>query len=110
MTLNINTVQEEKDILQNIGCCFEGFYRHKCLCINCIILLTFSLVISTLTAMAFSAILLGAYGNIQEDICSLIQKSNIMRKLANGDNTSVISEEKKLQIVSQNAIHVYVML
>jgi hypothetical protein len=64
-----NTVQDEKDILQNIECCFEGFCEHKCLCINCIVLLTFSLVISILIAVDLSAILLGAYGNIQEDIC-----------------------------------------
>jgi hypothetical protein len=49
--------------------------------------------------MALSAILLGAYGNIQEDICSLIQKLNIMRKLINVNNAFVILEEKRLQIV-----------
>jgi hypothetical protein len=39
--------------------------------------------------MVLLVILLGVYGNIQEDICSPIQKLNIMRKLANGDNASV---------------------
>jgi hypothetical protein len=60
MFSNIDIVQDEKDILQNIGCCFEGFCRHKCWCINCLVLLTFFLFISTLIAMALSAILLGA--------------------------------------------------
>jgi hypothetical protein len=33
-----------------------------------------------------------------------------MRKLANGDNTSVIPEEKRLQIVSQNNTHVSIVM
>jgi hypothetical protein len=72
-TENLNTVQDEKDILQYIGCCSEGFCKYKCLCINCIQLLTFSLVISILIAMDLSTILLRAYGNIQEYICNPIQ-------------------------------------
>jgi hypothetical protein len=60
--------------------------------------------------MSLSAILLGVYGNIQKDISSPIQKLNIMRKLANGDNASVIPEEKRLQIVSQNGIHVSIVI
>jgi hypothetical protein len=91
----IDINQEEKNTFQNIRCCFEGFCRYKCLLINCIILLAFSLVISTLIAMVLSAILLGAYGNIQEDICSPIQRLNTMRKLANGDNVPIIPEEKR---------------
>jgi hypothetical protein len=55
--------------------------------------------------MVLSAVLLGAYGNIQDDICSPIQKLNIMRKLAN-----IIPEEKKLQIVSQNDTHVSIIM
>jgi hypothetical protein len=106
----IDTNQEEKDTFQNTGCCFEGFCRHKCLFINCIVLLTFSLVILTLIAMVLSAILLGVYGNIQKDICSPIQRLNIMRKLANGDNASIIPEEKRLQIVSQNSTHVLIVM
>jgi hypothetical protein len=70
---DINTVQVEKDIFQNIGCCFEGFCRHKCLCINYLVLLTFSLIISILIVMVLSVILLGSCGNIQEDICSPLQ-------------------------------------
>jgi hypothetical protein len=53
-------------------------------------------------AITLSTILLGAYGNIQENICSPTQRLNIMRKLANGENASVILEEKRLQIISQN--------
>jgi hypothetical protein len=93
---DINTVQEEKDIFQNITCCFEGFCKHKCLCINCLTLLVFSLIISTMIAMVLSAILLNAYGNIQEDICSPTQKLNNMKILANGNNASIIPEEKRL--------------
>jgi hypothetical protein len=105
----IGTNQEEKDTFQNTGCCFEGFCRHKCLFIICTVL-TFSLVISTLIAMVLSVILLRAYGNIQEDIYSPIQKLNIMRKLANGDNFSIIPEEKRLQFVSQNSTRVSIVI
>jgi hypothetical protein len=49
--------------------------------------------------MALSAILLNAYGNIEEDICNPIQKLNNTRKLANKNNASVIQKEKRLQIV-----------
>jgi hypothetical protein len=33
-----------------------------------------------------------------------------MRKLVNGDNASVIPEEKRLQIVSQNATHISIII
>jgi hypothetical protein len=33
-----------------------------------------------------------------------------MRKLTNGNNASVIPEEKRLQIVSQNATHVSIVM
>jgi hypothetical protein len=33
-----------------------------------------------------------------------------MRKLANGSNTSIIPEEKRLQIVLQNATHVSIVM
>jgi hypothetical protein len=46
--------------------------------------------------MALSAISLNAYGNIEEDIYSPIQRLNNIRKLANGNNTSVIPQEKRL--------------
>jgi hypothetical protein len=48
--------------------------------------------------MTLSAILLSSYGNI-EDICSLIQRANYKRFLWNELNTSVIPEEKRLQII-----------
>jgi hypothetical protein len=107
----IDTDQEEgKDMIQSFYFCFEGFCRHKCLIFNCLALLLFSIVISTILAMVLSAVLLGVYGNIQEDIFSPIQKLNIIRKLANGNNASIVPEEKRLQIVSQNDTHVLVIM
>jgi hypothetical protein len=76
-------------------------------CINCLTLLVFSLILSTIT---LSAILLNAYGNIEEDICGPIQRLNNMRKLANGNNAWVIPEEKRLQIISQNDTHISIVM
>jgi hypothetical protein len=107
---SIDTSQEEKDIFQNIGCCFEEFCKHKSLCINCITLLIFSLIISTIIAMALSTILLGIYGNTQKDIFNPIQRMENMRRLANRNNISIIPEEKSLQIVSQNTTHISILM
>jgi hypothetical protein len=93
---DIENDQEEKNLLLNLCFCFEGFCRHECLIFNCIGLLIFSLVISTLISMMLSAILLSAYGNIQ-------QGNNQTRFLANGENKTIIPTEKRLQIISQNA-------
>jgi hypothetical protein len=75
----IDTDQEEKDMVQSFCFCFEGFCRHKCLIFNCLALL-FSKIISTILAMVFSAVLLANYGNIKKDICYPIQKINQARK------------------------------
>jgi hypothetical protein len=107
--IDTNQNQEEKDTFQNTGC-FERFCRHKCLFINCIVLLLFSIIISTILAMVLSAALLAKYGNIKKDIYYPIQKLNTMKKLANGDNACVIPEGKKLQIVSQNDTHVSIVM
>jgi hypothetical protein len=65
----IDTNQEEKDMVQNFCFCFEGFCRHKCFIFNCLALLLFSIIISTILAMVLSAALLTKYGNIKKDIC-----------------------------------------
>jgi hypothetical protein len=46
--------------------------------------------------MVLSAVLLANYNNIKKNIYSPIQRLNPMRKLANGDNASVIPEGKRL--------------
>jgi hypothetical protein len=70
----IDTDQEEKDMIQSFCFCFERFYRHKCLIFNCLALLFFSIIISIILAMVLSAALLEKYGNIRKDICYPIQK------------------------------------
>jgi hypothetical protein len=52
----IDTDQEkEKDIVQNFCFCFEGFCRHKCLIFNCLALLFFSIIISTIFISCFDS-------------------------------------------------------
>jgi hypothetical protein len=97
----IDTDQEEKDMVQSFCFCFEGFCRYKCLIFNCLALLFFSIIISTILAMVLSAALLAKYGNIRKDICYPIQRLNQVRMLFNGENISVIPIEKKLQIIVQ---------
>jgi hypothetical protein len=73
----IDANQEEKDIVQSFCFCFEGFCRYKCLIFNCLVLLLFSIVISTILAMVFLlAVLLANYSNIKKDICYPIQRVN----------------------------------
>jgi hypothetical protein len=107
----IDTDQEEEmDMVQSFCFFFEGFCRHKCLVFNCFALLFFSIIISTILAMVLSAALLAQYGNIKKDICYPIQKINQGRFLSNGENISVIPEEKRLQIISQNDTHVSIVM
>jgi hypothetical protein len=56
--------------------------------------------------MVLSAALLAQYGNIKKDICYPIQKINQGRLLSNGENITVIPEEKRLQIIAQNESHI----
>jgi hypothetical protein len=44
----IDTNQEEKDMVQSFCFCFEGFCRHKCLIFNCLALLLVSIIVSTI--------------------------------------------------------------
>jgi hypothetical protein len=67
-------------------------------------------MISIIIAIELLVILLNAYGNIEEDICNPIQRINNIRKLANENNASIIPEEKRLQIVSQNSTHVSIVM
>jgi hypothetical protein len=60
--------------------------------------------------MFLSAALLAKYGNIKKDICYPIQKLNQVRMLSNGENISVIPEEKKLQITAQNETHISIVI
>jgi hypothetical protein len=96
----IDTNQEENDMVQSFCFCFEGFCRHKCLIFNCLALLLYLIVISTILAMVLSTALLANYGNIKKDICYPIQRINQVRMLSNGENISVIPTEKKLQIIA----------
>jgi hypothetical protein len=60
--------------------------------------------------MVLSAALLAQYGNIKKDICYPIQKVNQVRMLSNGENVSLIPEEKRLQIISQNETHISIVM
>jgi CMP-2-keto-3-deoxyoctulosonic acid synthetase len=64
-------------------------------------LLLFSIIISIILVIDLSAALLAKYGNIKKDICYPIQRLNQIRMLSNGENISVIPEEKRLQIWMQ---------
>jgi hypothetical protein len=46
--------------------------------------------------MVLSTALLAQYGNIRKNICYPIQRLNQARILSNGENISVIPEEKRL--------------
>jgi hypothetical protein len=45
-----------------------------------------------------------------ENICTPIQRSNKGRFLSNDLNTSVIPEEKRLQIIAQNETHISIVM